>query len=138
MQFNRMERLRLVPGSGTAGRLATIGAVTVLLAATCAAPAQDWPTRPMTLVVPLAAGGSSDGTPAFPLPSCPSLISRPSTNSRSARHCRKDYLRSVGDCCWGALAAWSGPRAAVRASKARQHPINGDYSFRVHILRPAI
>ena len=66
MQFNRMERLRLVPGSGTAGRLATIGAVTVLLAATCAAPAQDWPTRPMTLVVPLAAGGSSDGTPAFP------------------------------------------------------------------------
>jgi tripartite-type tricarboxylate transporter receptor subunit TctC len=31
-----------------------------LLAATSAASAQDWPTRPMTLVVPLAAGGSSD------------------------------------------------------------------------------
>ena len=62
MQFNRLERLRLfvLPGSGTAWRLAMIAAVMALLAATSAASAQDWPTRPMTLVVPLAAGGSSD------------------------------------------------------------------------------
>jgi hypothetical protein len=62
MQFNRLERLRLLvlPGSGTAWRLATIAAVMALLVATAAASAQDWPTRPMTLVVPLAAGGSSD------------------------------------------------------------------------------
>ena len=62
MQFNRLERLRLfvLPGSGTAWRLVTIAAVMALLAATSAASAQDWPTRPMTLVVPLAAGGSSD------------------------------------------------------------------------------
>jgi len=62
MQFNRLERLRLfvLPGSGTAWRLAMIAAVMALLAATSAASAQDWPTRPMTLVVPFAAGGSSD------------------------------------------------------------------------------
>src|SRR5215217_7707283 len=39
--------------------VATLTSATVL----CAIPAsaQDWPTRPITLVVPLAAGGGSDG-----------------------------------------------------------------------------
>src|SRR5262249_30767259 len=39
--------------------LACIASVAVL--AFAAASAQDWPTRPITLVVPLAAGGGSDG-----------------------------------------------------------------------------
>ena len=62
MQFNRLKRLRLiaVPGRGATWRLAVIGTVTALLAATSATLAEDWPTRPMTLIVPLAAGGSSD------------------------------------------------------------------------------
>src|SRR5215467_100998 len=62
MQFNRLKRLRLiaVPDSGASRRLAVIGTVTALLAATSATLAEDWPTRPMTLIVPLAAGGSSD------------------------------------------------------------------------------
>jgi tripartite-type tricarboxylate transporter receptor subunit TctC len=38
-----------------------IGVVLCALAPACAA-AQDWPTRPMTIVVPFAAGGASDGT----------------------------------------------------------------------------
>jgi tripartite-type tricarboxylate transporter receptor subunit TctC len=37
-----------------------IATITALFAATAGALAQDWPTRPMTLVVPFAAGGSSD------------------------------------------------------------------------------
>ena len=37
--------------------IATVGA---LLAAAAPAAGQDWPTRPMTLVVPFSAGGSSD------------------------------------------------------------------------------
>ena len=62
MQFNRLKRLRLIAvlGSGVTWRLAVIGTVTALLAATSATLAEDWPTRPMTLIVPLAAGGSSD------------------------------------------------------------------------------
>src|SRR6516165_12257862 len=62
MQFNRLKRLRLiaVPGSGVTWRLAVIGTVTALLAVTSATLAEDWPTRPMTLIVPFAAGGSSD------------------------------------------------------------------------------
>ena len=35
-------------------------AAAAFLAATAPAAGQDWPTRPMTLVVPFAAGGSSD------------------------------------------------------------------------------
>src|SRR4051812_43927273 len=38
-----------------------ITAFAVLLSATSTAVAQDWPTRPVTLVIPLAAGGGSDG-----------------------------------------------------------------------------
>ena len=37
-----------------------IGTVVALLALTSATLAEDWPTRPMTLIVPFAAGGSSD------------------------------------------------------------------------------
>jgi tripartite-type tricarboxylate transporter receptor subunit TctC len=37
-----------------------IGTVAALLAVTSATLAEDWPTRPMTLIVPFAAGGSSD------------------------------------------------------------------------------
>ncbi len=37
-----------------------IAAVATLLAATAPAPAQDWPTRPVTIVVPFAAGGAFD------------------------------------------------------------------------------
>ena len=40
--------------------LRTLAGVAALLAATTAAFAQSWPTRPMTLIVPFAAGGSSD------------------------------------------------------------------------------
>src|SRR5262249_45706058 len=39
----------------------TIGVVLYALAAPGAA-AQDWPTRPMVIVVPFAAGGAADGT----------------------------------------------------------------------------
>jgi tripartite-type tricarboxylate transporter receptor subunit TctC len=41
----------------------TFVALAVALAACCSCPAnaQDWPARPITLVVPLAAGGGSDG-----------------------------------------------------------------------------
>src|SRR5258707_10167311 len=35
-------------------------AVLALIAAAAPAPAQDWPTRPLTLVVPFAAGGAFD------------------------------------------------------------------------------
>ena len=41
-------------------RFLHLAAVAALLAATAPAAGQDWPTRPMTLVVPFAAGGSSD------------------------------------------------------------------------------
>ena len=37
-----------------------IAAVATLLAATASAPAQDWPTRPVTIIVPFAAGGAFD------------------------------------------------------------------------------
>ena len=37
-----------------------IGTVMALLAVTSATLAEEWPTRPMTLIVPFAAGGSSD------------------------------------------------------------------------------
>ena len=41
-------------------RFLHLAAVAALLAVTAPAAGQDWPTRPMTLVVPFAAGGSSD------------------------------------------------------------------------------
>ncbi len=37
-----------------------IAAVATLLAAAAPAPAQDWPTRPVTIIVPFAAGGAFD------------------------------------------------------------------------------
>src|SRR6266545_7731273 len=37
-----------------------IAAVATLLAAAAQAPAQDWPTRPVTIIVPFAAGGAFD------------------------------------------------------------------------------
>src|SRR5215211_8197957 len=37
-----------------------IAAATTLIGATASAAAQDWPTRPVTLVVPFAAGGPMD------------------------------------------------------------------------------
>src|SRR5262245_65005413 len=37
-----------------------IAAVAALLAAAAPAPAQDWPTRPVTIIVPFAAGGAFD------------------------------------------------------------------------------
>src|SRR4051794_8355906 len=44
-------------------RRRSILTVGICVAMVCAIPAlaQDWPTRPITLVVPLAAGGGSDG-----------------------------------------------------------------------------
>src|SRR3954471_15293178 len=44
-------------------RRRSILTVSICVAMVCAIPAlaQDWPTRPVTLVVPLAAGGGSDG-----------------------------------------------------------------------------
>jgi tripartite-type tricarboxylate transporter receptor subunit TctC len=41
--------------------LAVLGALATFLATGVSAPAQDWPNRPLTMVVPLAAGGGSDG-----------------------------------------------------------------------------
>lgn len=38
-----------------------VGALAVLVAATVQATAQSWPTHPITMVLPLAAGGGSDG-----------------------------------------------------------------------------
>lgn len=40
----------------------TIAAATALLALTGAISAQDWPTRPITMVIPFAAGGGIDGS----------------------------------------------------------------------------
>jgi tripartite-type tricarboxylate transporter receptor subunit TctC len=37
-----------------------IAAVATLIAAAAPAPAQDWPTRPVTIIVPFAAGGAFD------------------------------------------------------------------------------
>ena len=39
---------------------ALLAAAAALIALTASAAAQDWPTRPMTLVVPFAAGGGVD------------------------------------------------------------------------------
>ena len=41
-------------------RVNVLGAMLALLATTATAPAQNWPSRPLTLVVPFAAGGPSD------------------------------------------------------------------------------
>ena len=41
-------------------RVPAFGAMLALLASTATAPAQNFPSRPLTLVVPFAAGGPSD------------------------------------------------------------------------------
>ena len=40
----------------------TLAAVAALAAFPATAPAQDWPTRPITLIVPFAAGGGVDAS----------------------------------------------------------------------------
>jgi putative tricarboxylic transport membrane protein len=54
--------------------LARFVAVAVLVSLTCVAPAlaQDWPTRPVTMVVPFAAGGPADTVGRILAPACPS------------------------------------------------------------------
>src|SRR4051794_15701113 len=41
--------------------IANVGALLMLVATSASVPAEDWPSRPITMVVPLAAGGGSDG-----------------------------------------------------------------------------
>ena len=38
-----------------------VAAFAALVAASVPGAAQDWPSRPITMVIPLAAGGGSDG-----------------------------------------------------------------------------
>ena len=42
-----------------------IAAIAALAAAITPAPAQDWPTRPVTMILPFAAGGPLDGIGRF-------------------------------------------------------------------------
>jgi tripartite-type tricarboxylate transporter receptor subunit TctC len=59
----RLKRLRPAITKGTASRMirnAALGAALSLLALSATTHAEDWPTRPMTLVVPFAPGGGVD------------------------------------------------------------------------------
>jgi tripartite-type tricarboxylate transporter receptor subunit TctC len=53
-------RRQRVPRRSVAAALAVAAALVAVLAATVPALAQAWPTRPLTLVVPFAAGGGAD------------------------------------------------------------------------------
>src|SRR5262249_37020651 len=54
--------LRAMYGGGTGGTMRSFIVVTVLVLLGCAGPAsaQEWPSRPLTMVVPFAAGGPID------------------------------------------------------------------------------
>src|ERR1044071_3196800 len=54
-------RLELGPPAGKIMNRLFFGVLAVFLGASVPAAAQDWPRRPITIVLPLAAGGGSDG-----------------------------------------------------------------------------
>ena len=88
----------------------------IMLTATCPALGQTWPTRPMTMVVPFAAGSSSDIVGRIVAPRLSELLGATS-RCRECRRCgRHDRRQSRGQ----GRARWLSVRARHRRHSRHQ------------------